>query len=113
MELKQFCKLGKFDPKVDKKSLVNCPECQGWYGVGKWMRSSTAAGASCPGCRTLYVAEQNFKVRPVVKLKHPKPDKQSEEKNKPQSAVLINPDGTKTYKELNLKVGSRASVKNE
>lgn len=109
MDLKEFKLLGKFDKSLDENSLVNCPECKGWYGVKKWLRRSTVVGARCPGCETLFGIEQEFAVKPAVKL--PEPEQQSEEKPKPESAIIINDDDTKTYQELGLEVKVRAGSK--
>jgi len=113
MELSQFSLLGKFDSPVEDNSLVHCPECQGWYGVKKWVRSSTAEGAVCPGCGTLFVTDQPFTTRPAVKLPGPVQEEKPDEETKPQGAVLINKDGSKTYQELNLEVKVNAGTESE
>ena len=103
MDLKEFKLLGKFDKSV------NCPECERWYGVKKWIRRATVVGARCPGCETLFGIKQEFAVKPAAKL--PEPEQQPEEKTKPESAVIINADGTKTYQELGLEVKVKAGSK--
>lgn len=112
MDLNKFSTLGTFEPKVEENSLVECPECKCWYGVNKWLRSSTSENAVCPGCGTPFVTEQEFATKPAVKLPDPVKEEESEE-TKPEGAVLIAADGTKTYQELGLKAGSRAKVKTE
>lgn len=109
MNLKEFKSLGKFAKSLDENSLVKCPGCNGWYGVMKWIRRATVVGARCPGCETLFGKEQIFEVKPAIKL--PKPEQQPEEKTKPESAVIINPDGTKTFQELDLEVKCNAKSK--
>lgn len=109
MDLKKFKLLGKFDKPLEENSLVNCPECKGWYGVKKWSRRATVVGARCPGCETLFGEDQKFAVRPAVKL--PDPKKQPEKETKPESAVIINEDGTKTYQEIGLEVKVKAGSK--
>ena len=109
MNLKEFKSLGKFDKSLDENSLVKCPECKGWYGVMKWMRRATVVGARCPGCETLFDKNQKFAVKPAVKL--PEPEQQPREKPKAESAVLINEDGTKTFRELGLEVKGNAISK--
>lgn len=111
MNFKEFKSLGKFAKSLDENSLVNCPECKGWYGVKKWMRRATVVGARCPGCETLFDKNQKFAVKPAIKL--PDPEQQPEEEPKPESAVLINADGTKTYQELNLEVKVKAGSKSK
>ncbi|MCK4783256.1 MAG: hypothetical protein KAV87_05860 [Desulfobacteraceae bacterium] len=109
MNLTEFKSLGKFGKSLDKNSLVKCPECKGWYGVMKWVRRATVVGARCPGCETLFGRKQIFAVKPAVKL--PEPEQQPEEETKPENAVIINPDGTKTYQELGLEVKVNARSK--
>lgn len=111
MNFKEFKSLGKFDKSLDENSLIKCPEYKRWYGVMKWIRRATAVGARCPGCETLFGKEQIFEVKPAVKL--PEPEQQPEKKIKPESAVIINPDGTKTYQELNLEVKVTAGSKSK
>lgn len=110
MDLKEFKSLGKFDKPLDENGMVNCPECKGWYGMKKWIRRATVVGARCPGCETLFGRKQIFKVKPAVKL--PESEQQSkEEEVRPESAVIINPDDTKTYQELGLEVKVSAGSK--
>lgn len=109
MDLTKFKLLGEFDKPLDENNLVNCPECNGWYGVMKWVRRATVVGARCPGCETLFDKNQKFAVKPVVKL--PEPKQQPKEESKPESAVLINEDGTKTFQELGLEVRGNAISK--
>ena len=109
MNLKEFKSLGRFAKSLDENSLVKCPECKRWDGVMKWIRRATVVGARCPGCETLFGKVQIFKVKPAVKL--PEPEQQPEEEPKPENAVIINPDGTKTYQELGLEVKVKAKSK--
>lgn len=111
MDLKEFKLLGKFDKPLDKNSLVQCPECKRWYGVMKWVKRATVVGARCPSCETLFGKLQIFAIRPAVKL--PEPEQQPEEETKPESAVIINPDGTKTYQEIGLEVKVKAGSKKQ
>jgi hypothetical protein len=109
MNLKDFKLLGKFVKTLDKNSLVLCPECKRWYGVMKWVRRATVVGARCPGCETLFGKKQIFEIKPVVKLSKPK--QQPKKEKRPESAVIINRDGTRTYQELGLEVEVKATSK--
>lgn len=90
--------------------LVRCPECNLRMGVKKWQAGHDAVNNTikCPSCDMIVGCEGVLECEQFAPAPAPEPIAETEPAG-PASAVVVNPDGTKTYREVvNVTVSAKA-----
>lgn len=107
MEFKQMTDFGMKAGEV----LIKCPECKGFWGRKKWRMTKVGDkdAVVCPGCGANLVKGLKFEVLPIPEKKAVVVEAKA--KKAPPATVVINEDGTKTYKEqLTVEVKAKAKA---